>query len=139
MEIDYSDLSQIQENALKIQAYAGDLKIWLFDGEMGTGKTTLIKAICKNLGVDEKQMSSPTFAIVNEYQGDSSKIFHFDLYRLKHLGELLDIGFDEYISSGNYCFIEWPEQARNFLRDQYLEITLKKADIGRHLFLRKYV
>ena len=139
MEIDYSDLSQIRTNAEKLIRYAGDLKVWLFDGEMGSGKTTLIKAVCKNFGVPDEQMSSPTFAIVNEYQGETEKIYHFDLYRLKHLGELLDIGFEEYIDSGHYCFIEWPELALSILKDQYLEITLKKADIGRHLFLRKHV
>ncbi len=139
MEIDYSDLTKIDENASKILAFAGDLRICLFDGEMGTGKTTMIKAICKNLGVSESQMSSPTFGIVNEYQGTSEILYHFDLYRLKHIGELLDIGFLEYVDSGNYCFIEWPDLVKSFLKDQYLEITLKKTDIGRHLFLRKHV
>ncbi len=139
MEIDYSDLTQINENASKIISYAADLRVCLFDGEMGSGKTTLIKAICRNLGVPEEQMSSPTFGIVNEYQGDSETIYHFDLYRLKHIGELIDIGFMEYVDSGNYCLIEWPELVKSFLKDQYLEITLKKADIRRHLFLRKHV
>jgi tRNA threonylcarbamoyladenosine biosynthesis protein TsaE len=139
MEIDYSDLSAIDANSTKIIAFAGDLKIWLFDGEMGTGKTTLIKAVCRNLGVSEEQMSSPTFSIVNEYTGKDGLIYHFDLYRLKHIGELFDIGFEEYLDSGNYCLIEWPELAKSFLRDHYLEITLKKTDIRRHLFLRKHV
>ncbi len=139
MEIDYSDLSNINANAQKILAFAGDLKIWLFDGEMGSGKTTLIKAICRQLGVNEKEMSSPTYGIVNEYPGDDMKIFHFDLYRVEHIGELFDIGFEEYLDSGNYCFIEWPELVKSFLREYYLEITLKKSDIARHLFLRKHV
>lgn len=139
MEIDYSDLTQIKENAGKIISYAGDLRIWLFDGEMGSGKTTLIKSVCKNFNVPEEQMSSPTYGIVNEYQGESETIYHFDLYRLKHIGELLDIGFMDYVDSGNYCLIEWPDLVKSFLKDQYLEITLKKTDIGRHLFLRKHV
>lgn len=139
MEIDYSDLSQIHDNARKVLAFAGDLKIWLFDGEMGTGKTTMIKAVCKVLGVPKEEMSSPTFGIVNEYKAESQLIYHFDLYRLKHIGELFDIGFEEYLDSGNYCFIEWPNLAKSFLRDPYLEINLKKADIGRHIFMRKHV
>ena len=139
MEIDYSDLSNIDVNAAKVLAFAGEFKIWLFDGEMGSGKTTLIKSLCRNLGVDEAQMSSPTYGIVNEYQGDGQTIYHFDLYRLKHIGELFDIGIEEYIDSGNYCFIEWPELVKSIVNDDYLEITLKKTDISRHLFLKKHV
>lgn len=139
MEIDYSDLTQIDSNAAKMISFAGDLKIWCFDGEMGSGKTTLIKAVCRNLGIGEEQMSSPTFGIVNEYQGNEAKVYHFDLYRLKHIGELFDIGFEEYLDSGDFCLIEWPELAKSFFRDHYLEITLKKTDIGRYLFLRKHV
>jgi tRNA threonylcarbamoyladenosine biosynthesis protein TsaE len=104
---------------------------------MGSGKTTLIKAICRQLGVDESQMSSPTFSIANEYQGIKSKIYHFDLYRVKSEEELFQIGFEEYIDSGCYCFIEWPELAKLFLYDEYLELTLKKSDIHRRLYLRK--
>lgn len=89
---------------------AGDRKVWLFEGEMGAGKTTLIKVLCKQLGV-EAEMSSPTFSIVNEYRRENGqKIFHFDLYRLKQSRELADIGFDDYVYSGHYCLIEWPHQ-----------------------------
>ena len=89
-----------------------DNKVVLFYGEMGAGKTTLIKEICAQLGVTDG-MSSPTFALVNEYHTkDNSTIYHFDLYRIKNIEECLDMGMEEYIQSGNYCFIEWPEIAR---------------------------
>ena len=86
-------------------------KVVLFYGEMGSGKTTLIKDICKQLGVTDS-MSSPTYALVNEYHTkENSTIYHFDLYRIKSIEECLDMGMEEYLYSGNYCFIEWPEVA----------------------------
>lgn len=95
--------------AQQIIANASDKKIWFFIGEMGVGKTTLIKEICKILRV-QTEMSSPTFSIVNEYKTiTNKKIFHFDLFRVKNLDELNQIGFTEYLDSGNLCFIEWPE------------------------------
>lgn len=85
--------------------------IWLFRGQMGAGKTTLIKEICKQLGV-EHHVQSPTFSLVNEYQTkNAERIFHFDLYRLKNTQEALAIGIEDYLDSGNICLIEWPEQA----------------------------
>lgn len=90
-------------------------KIWLIRGEMGAGKTTLIKAFCTELEVTDPT-SSPTFAIVNEYHTSRrERIFHFDLYRLRSEQEALDLGFEEYLSSGSYCFIEWPEMAVRLL------------------------
>ncbi len=99
-------------------------KIWLFSGEMGAGKTTLIKSICKELGVKES-MASPTFSIVNEYQIHNGRIFHFDFYRLKNEQEAYDIGVDEYFESGNYCFIEWPEKLETLIPNSYFKITLQ--------------
>jgi tRNA threonylcarbamoyladenosine biosynthesis protein TsaE len=89
-------------------------KVFAFYGELGAGKTTLIRAICKQLGVEE-EISSPTYNIVNEYIAGEQKVFHFDLYRVKDAEELFDIGFEEYLSSGNICLIEWPEIAENLL------------------------
>ena len=84
-------------------------KVWLFTGEMGAGKTTFIKTICKLLGVSD-DMSSPSFSIVNEYAaGKNGFVYHFDLYRMKSINELREIGFDEYVFSGKYCFVEWPQ------------------------------
>ena len=102
-----------------------DSKIILFYGEMGAGKTTLIKEICKQLGVTDT-MSSPTFSIVNEYHTSSNKtIYHFDLYRIKNTEECLDLGMEEYLFSGNYCFIEWPEVAMPLLPEKYYSLSIK--------------
>ena len=97
-------------------------KIFIFNGEMGSGKTTLIKAIIKELGY-KGTVSSPTFSIINEYlNGD--KIYHFDFYRIKNKNELLDIGIDEYISSNNKCFIEWPNLITDMLPDKHIELNI---------------
>ena len=100
-------------------------KIWLFRGEMGAGKTTLIQAICQHLGVIE-QATSPTYSIINEY--DSTKIntpiYHMDLYRLKNEEEALQIGIEEYLFSEVYCFVEWPDVIQNLLPDDCFEIQL---------------
>lgn len=102
-------LNEIEKVADQLINLAGSKKIWYFKGEMGVGKTTLIKQICSKLGVGN-EMSSPTFSLVNEYHTKSHKrIFHFDLYRINDISELTQIGFQEYIDSNNYCFIEWPE------------------------------
>jgi len=89
--------------------------IVLFKGDLGAGKTTLIKMICGGKGV-EGEMSSPTFSIVNEYQGKDDVLYHFDLYRIENQEELLDIGFEDYLDSGRICLIEWPEIASNILQ-----------------------
>ncbi len=102
-----NDLSELNEIAKAIITSISPKKMIAFYGEMGAGKTTLIKEICLHLGVVENT-SSPTFAIVNEYNG-REKIYHFDLYRIKNLEELLAIGIEEYLDSGNYMFVEWPE------------------------------
>ena len=97
-------------------------KIFIFNGEIGSGKTTLIKAIIKELGY-KGTVSSPTFSIINEYlNGD--KIYHFDFYRIKNKNELLDIGIDEYISSNNRCFIEWPNLITDMLPDKHIELNI---------------
>jgi tRNA threonylcarbamoyladenosine biosynthesis protein TsaE len=95
----------------------------LFEAEMGVGKTTFIKEISKVLGVKDA-MSSPTYSIVNEYHWEKGKIFHFDLYRVKSVIECLDIGMDEYLNSGNYCFIEWPEIAKPLYPENYIVIKI---------------
>ncbi len=98
-------------------------KIILFDAPMGAGKTTLIKEMCKQLGSMDN-FSSPTYQLVNEYNYLNGKIYHFDLYRLKNIHELLDIGFEDYAYSNNYCFIEWPELAEKFLISNFLKVKL---------------
>lgn len=99
-------------------------KVILFYGNMGTGKTTLIKALCHQLGV-LGNTNSPTFSIVNEYQtNNSGLIYHFDMYRLKNQQEAIDFGFDDYLYSENWCFIEWPEKIPNLLPEKYSIIEI---------------
>jgi len=98
-------------------------KIVLFYGDMGAGKTTFIKAICQVLGVTDT-VSSPTFSIVNEYESPVGPVFHFDFYRLKNETEALDLGYEEYLYSGNYCFIEWPEKIPNLLPEHAAKVSL---------------
>lgn len=100
-----------------------DKRIFTFTGDLGAGKTTLIKGFCEALGVKEGT-SSPSFAIVNEYVGQEGKIYHFDLYRLKHEDELEGIGFTEYLDSGAYCCIEWPDLARALLPNDTIDLQL---------------
>jgi len=122
-------LDQIQTIAAEILQQASSQKIFLFYGEMGAGKTTLIKALCTELGV-EGQVSSPTFAIVNEYAAKQGKVFHFDFYRLKNQNEALDMGYEEYFYSGEYCFIEWPEKIPDLLPPNYTEINITAQNDG---------
>lgn len=107
-----------------IQKKDKSLKIFLFTGQVGSGKTTMIKSFTKKLSVNNNT-SSPTFNIINEYKDDNKKsIYHLDLYRLKSINDLVEIGFEEYINSGNYCFIEWPEIADSFFIDKYISINI---------------
>jgi tRNA threonylcarbamoyladenosine biosynthesis protein TsaE len=102
--------AELQQVARELLSKAGDQKVWLFFGEMGSGKTTLVKAIGAVSGVTEV-MSSPTFSIVNEYQATpGKKIYHFDLFRLNNEKEVFDIGTEEYFDSGQLCLVEWPEK-----------------------------
>lgn len=125
MTITYSisDLDKVAQQLIQTATN----KVWLFNAEMGAGKTTLIKALCKYLGVDDLA-NSPTFSIVNEYRGINSKIYHFDLYRLNSEDEAYDIGLDEYFDDDAWCFIEWPEMARNILPDQVHTISINIID-----------
>lgn len=102
------DPERLEEAASKILEICGSHRIFAIYGSMGAGKTTLVKAICSALGSDDI-INSPTFSIVNEYDSPVGPIFHFDFYRIKGINEVYDIGFEEYIDSGNYCLMEWPE------------------------------
>lgn len=103
-------------------------RIFTFDAPMGAGKTTFIKEICNYLGVTDN-VASPTFSIVNEYVTTKGEnVYHFDLYRLKKWEEMLDIGYEMYFDSGNYCFIEWPEKIQNLLPDNYVNVSIQVDD-----------
>ena len=119
------DLGEIQSAARWLIEKAKGDKIWVFQGQMGAGKTTLIKALAQEFGVEE-EVSSPTFGIVNEYQAaDSQKIFHFDFYRLDDPEEALEIGIEEYFYGGGLCWIEWAEKISQFIPDEFLLIKLE--------------
>ncbi len=137
MTLNAVSLTQLSSLALQIITFAGNEKVFLFHGDMGAGKTTLIKSLCECLGTTE-MVTSPTFAIVNEYSAASVKIYHFDLYRLKNQTEALDIGCEEYFYSGNYCFIEWPEKIPDMLPAHYISISIKVLnDNSREIIVEK--
>lgn len=129
MEIIFS-IAEIQEVAQKIIA-ENPQKVILFNGEMGVGKTTLIKVLAKLLGVNDAT-SSPTFSLVNEYQAtDNQKVYHFDVYRLKSESEALDMGIDEYLYSGHWCFIEWAEKIPNLIPTEHSVISIEMLPNGK--------
>ncbi|AKP50280.1 tRNA (adenosine(37)-N6)-threonylcarbamoyltransferase complex ATPase subunit type 1 TsaE [Cyclobacterium amurskyense] len=118
-------ISEISTTAETIIDLCRELKVWVFQGAMGAGKTTLIKAICEKLNIQES-VSSPTFSIVNEYTDEQGEpVYHFDFYRIEDPEEALNIGVEEYFSSGNYCFIEWAEKIPMFLPDKFALITIE--------------
>ncbi|MGI6073704.1 MAG: tRNA (adenosine(37)-N6)-threonylcarbamoyltransferase complex ATPase subunit type 1 TsaE [Fermentimonas sp.] len=129
MEIKIKDISEVGNAAKTFLESFDKEKVFAFYGAMGAGKTTLIKAICEQLGVKET-VSSPTFAIINEYKsGDGSSIYHFDFYRVNKLEEVYDLGYEDYLYSGNLCFIEWPELIEPLLPEDTVKISIEeKAD-----------
>jgi tRNA threonylcarbamoyladenosine biosynthesis protein TsaE len=130
-------LEQIDDIATQVLSIAKQNRIFLFYGEMGAGKTTLIKSLCEQLGA-EGQASSPTFSIINEYSGKDGRIYHFDFYRLKTQSEALDMGYEEYFYSGDYCFIEWPEKIPDLLPQHYVEVHItEEANHSRAITLNR--
>ncbi len=127
------NLESIHEAAREFIAQIDDHTIYAFNGEMGAGKTTFIKAICEELGVTDV-INSPTFAIVNEYRSDTSAelIYHFDFYRINNIEEAYNIGVEDYLESGALCFIEWPEKIRELLPDDTIFVSIEEqADTSR--------
>jgi tRNA threonylcarbamoyladenosine biosynthesis protein TsaE len=118
------NLEQLNSIAKQILDYTSTHKKFAFYGEMGVGKTTLIKALSLQLGVTDI-VSSPTFSVVNEYQADeSTKIYHFDFYRIEDEKEAYDMGYEEYFFSNAYCFIEWPEKIPNLIEEDMVQIKM---------------
>ena len=153
MEIRISDLEHIGEAARQFVETIGDHRVFAFYGSMGAGKTTFIKAICEQLGVEDV-ITSPTFAIVNEYSlpptpsrrgGESAAeslpyggrwegaLYHFDFYRIKRLEEVYDMGYEDYFYSGALCFIEWPELIEELLPDDAVRVTISQQLDGSRL------
>ena len=123
--ISLNTLSKLPAAAKEILSFAQAKTIFCFYGELGAGKTTLIKEICRQLGVTDPG-SSPTFSLINEYDAGSGKrLFHFDLYRLKSESEIYDIGYEEYLFSGNYCFIEWPLKIERLLPANHVKVQIE--------------
>ncbi|MBL1233237.1 MAG: tRNA (adenosine(37)-N6)-threonylcarbamoyltransferase complex ATPase subunit type 1 TsaE [Vicingaceae bacterium] len=130
-----ADLPQIAEQLLSA---IGKHKIITFYGEMGAGKTTLIKQLCKTLKVMDT-IQSPTFSIVNEYlTEDNKQIYHFDFYRIKEEEEALDFGVEEYFYSGNYCFIEWPEKIPNLIPEKAVKVSITLTEDNKRLITILY-
>ena len=129
MEIKIQDLAHINEAAKAFVENIGDHTVFAFYGKMGAGKTTFIKAICEELGVDDV-ITSPTFAIVNEYTAQDGPVYHFDFYRIKKLEEVYDMGFEDYFSSGALCLIEWPELIEEVLPEDAVKVTIEEKEDG---------
>ena len=132
LELNITDFTKLPFFAKTILDFAKDTKLFLFYAPMGAGKTTLIKELCNQLG-SKDHFSSPTYSIVNEYLYPGGKIYHFDLYRLKSQEELLDLGIEEQLNSGNYCFFEWPELVEAFIPANYFRIEMSMHENKRYL------
>lgn len=129
IEISIPSLDKIADAAQEFVAQMGNRRVFAFHGGMGAGKTTFIKAICQHLGVKDA-VASPTFAIVNEYGSDIGPIYHFDFYRIKNLGEVMDLGFEDYAYSGNLCLMEWPELIEELLPEDTTNVHIAETENG---------
>lgn len=128
LRIEINNLNQIHEAARTFIDHIGNDTIFAFYGNMGAGKTTFIKAVCEELGVEDV-INSPTFAIVNEYlAGNGNTIYHFDCYRINKIVEALDMGCQDYFDSGNLCFIEWPENIAEILPEAAVAVHINVQD-----------
>mgnify|MGYP004595459969 FL=1 len=130
MEIKINNINEINMAAKQFVDAMGNNSVFAFYGKMGAGKTTFIKAVCEQLGVTDV-INSPTFAIVNEYlDGRGEPIYHFDFYRIKRHQEVLDIGYEDYIYSGNICFMDWPELIEELLPEDAVKVTIEEDPDG---------
>lgn len=133
MEIRINSLDTIHEAAKDFIKGMGDGKVFAFYGKMGAGKTTFIKALCEVLEVKDV-ITSPTFAIINEYtDGNNNPIYHFDFYRIKKLEEVYDMGYEDYFYSGNLCLLEWPELVEDVLPENVIKVTIEEQPDGSRL------
>lgn len=137
-ETKIQSLEQIHEAARQFIEAMGENTVFAFYGKMGAGKTTFIKAVCEELGVTDT-VTSPTFAIVNEYRSDTTGelIYHFDFYRIKKLEEVYDMGYEDYFYCGAVCFIEWPELIEELLPGDAVKVTIEERESGERLICVK--
>ena len=128
--IEIPTLEALPEAAEQFVALMGDETVYAFKGEMGAGKTTFIRQLCRALGVEEDLANSPSFSLINEYRSDTTAelMYHFDLYRLETVEESLEIGVEDYFDSGALCFLEWPERIEPLLPDDTVVVDLKVND-----------
>lgn len=130
MQIKIESLDNIHTAAKEFLAHMGKGKVFAFYGKMGAGKTTFIKAVCEALGVTDV-ITSPTFAIVNEYTtADNSPVYHFDFYRIKKIDEVYDMGYEDYFYSGRLCFLEWPELIEDLLPEDAVKVSIAMQEDG---------
>ncbi len=131
MKLTIRSLDTIRETAREFVANMGQASVFAFYGKMGAGKTTFVKAICEELGVEDV-ITSPTFAIINEYQSTKTggPIYHFDFYRIKKLDEVYDMGYEDYFYSGAPCFLEWPELIEEILPNDAVKVTITEQEDG---------
>lgn len=146
-EIIYSDMfsatatsiNGLNKAASQLINHFPDQRVFAFYGKMGAGKTTFIQAICRELGSADN-VTSPTFALINEYKTDSmNSIFHFDFYRIEEMEEAFDLGYEDYIYSGEYCLIEWPEKIEPLLPENYVEVKIEVAENENRLISAKII
>lgn len=133
MDVEILHIEQLPQVAQSLMSTFPDERFFAFFGKMGVGKTTLIKELCTELGVEDN-VCSPTFAIVNEYSDShGNPVYHFDFYRMKSQAEAYDIGYEEYFYSGNYCFTEWTEKIEDLLPEHYVRVEITETNRTRHL------
>jgi tRNA threonylcarbamoyladenosine biosynthesis protein TsaE len=127
-------LSALRDVAKELLEVFSEERVFALYGTMGAGKTTFIKAMCRELG-SEDNITSPSFALINEYSAaNGTLLYHFDFYRIKKIEEAYDLGYEDYIYSGNYCFIEWPEMIQDLLPCGIVQIKISETDDGGRLF-----
>lgn len=130
LQTQISNLSALGDSVKLLLKTFPEERVFAFYGAMGAGKTTFIKALCRELGSAD-YVTSPTFALINEYStSNGSVIYHFDFYRIKKIEEAFDLGYEDYIYSGNYCFIEWPEMIESLLPEGIVEVRIREAEKG---------
>jgi tRNA threonylcarbamoyladenosine biosynthesis protein TsaE len=127
-------LKELPEIAQKLVEQFADERVFAFYGKMGAGKTTFIQSVCRVLGSDDT-VTSPTFALINEYNTEKNgSVFHFDFYRIKNLEEVFDLGYEDYLYSGSYCLIEWPELIESLLPEKVVKVKIEVEEDGSRKF-----